>query len=202
MKPRELITLTLLSTAAFHRKSAENLAWLARCARPVIDDRTGARVYQYGAEMKTIGWSAVFGFPLFILLTGVLPHPPKDEEVTIVVLMLAFGPVLGVPLLWESLRYRLMVSNDGLDCRSPWRGHRFVPWSEVDRLSYSKALGWFVVHATDGWRFRIPILVNGVPILLSEFQRYMPDSALQDARPGFQALKTPLPGFRWSPPPT
>ena len=171
--------------------AVENLLWLARRARPVVDDRTGARVYQYGAEMKAIGWVGAVGFPLVVLFAAVL-HPPNDEEVIYALLCIAFGPVLGVYLLWESLRYRLMVSDDGLDCRSPWRGHRFVPWSEVDRLSYSKALKWFVVHATDGWRFRIPILVNGVPTLLSEFQRYVPVSALHDARLGF--LENTIPG--------
>src|SRR5262245_60613747 len=143
--------------------------------------------------MKKIGWVVTIGFPLLVLFTGVLPHPPKEEEVVYVVLLLAFGPVCGVPLLWQSLRYRLMVSDDGLDCRSPWRGHRFVRWSEVDRLSYSKAFKSLVVHATDGWRFRIPILTNGFPTLLSEFQRYAPGSALLDARLDFEALKTQFP---------
>ena len=57
-----------------------------------------------------------------------------------------------------------------------------------------KPLKWLVVHATDGWRFRIPILVDGFPTLLSEFQRYAPVSVLLDARLDFEALKNPIPG--------
>src|SRR5687767_12879394 len=128
MRRREFVTL--LGNAAL----AQTRAFLTPRERPVIDDRTGARVYQFGDGMKTVGWVCAVAFPLFAL-SAALAHPPKDEEVIYVVLFLAFGPVVGVPLLWPSLRYRLMVSDDGLDCRSPWIGHRFVPWSEVDRVS-------------------------------------------------------------------
>src|ERR1051326_4274819 len=79
------------------------------------------------------GISVVVAVTVPILLTIlVFIFPPKTDSDTTAVfaLYMAFA-VLGGPLLWESMRFRMLTSAEGLDCMSPWRRHRFIPWSDV-----------------------------------------------------------------------
>ena len=59
-------------------------------------------------------------------------YPPKNgDDVTAILCLYGLFAALSAPLLWEAMRFSLAVTPAGLDCRSPWRGHRFLAWDEV-----------------------------------------------------------------------
>src|SRR5262249_18525735 len=124
-------------------------------------------------------------------------NPPKsDGDVVAIVGLYALFGALSAPLLWESLRFALVVSDEGLDCRSPWRGQRFHYWDEVRDVSYRQVGPWVLIRFTDGWKFRISNLVPGLSMFLGECEDHLPPEALEGARQGYALVGRTFPGDR------
>jgi hypothetical protein len=124
----------------------------------------------------------------------VLFNPPKKEgDVYAVAFLYGLFGVLSAPLLWEALRFALVVSPEGLDCRSPWRGRRFLAWDEVAEVSFSAMNSWFVVRGADGWKFRVSVLVPGLNAFLEQCEKHLPPEALAKAEPGYLRVGRPFP---------
>lgn len=76
---------------------------------------------------------------------------------------------------------------------SPWRGRQTIRWSEVERLSYNLGLGYFVVCATDGRKFRISALVAGLNTFLETCERDLSVEQLRPAKHGYNYVGRPFP---------
>jgi hypothetical protein len=163
------------------------LLWAARRRRPLTDAYTDVLVFRYGIWMRGLALLAVFlsalSFAVFVV-----EGPPRA------LVLCALVSVIFASGLWEYMRFELKVSPDGLDCRSPWRGARFLAWDDIKDISYSEAYSWFVVRAVDGWKFRVPVLVSGLPSWLEQCERYLPKSALAGAKSGYEAVGRQFPG--------
>jgi hypothetical protein len=172
------------------------LLWAARRGQPQADPETGTLVFRHSILFRGFALFAGFGVPLAITLLVIL-YPPKDRGDFLAVLGL-YGLFFGLsaPLLWEGMRYALTVSPQGLDCRSPWRGGRFLTWDEVQDISYSTLSSWFIIRARDGWKFRAPILVPGLARFLEQCERYLPPAALRKAEAGYSMVGRPFPGAK------
>jgi hypothetical protein len=120
--------------------------------------------------------------------------PPTKEGELWALLGLCIGfTLLIAPLLWESWRFALFVSPEGIECRSPWRPGRFLPWRDIEEVSFSRANSWFVLRSKDNWKFRIHILVPGLSQLLEQCERHLPAGALDGAEAGYMRVGRPLP---------
>lgn len=120
--------------------------------------------------------------------------PIKDAgDVWAIVGLYGLCLVLGFPLLWETQRYALVVTPEGLDCHSPWRGRFYIAWADVERLSYSGVNSWFVIHAATGQRFRVSVFVAGVGDFLAECERHLPPARLFQALPGYRFIGRAFP---------
>jgi hypothetical protein len=169
------------------------LAWAAHRGRPRIDPHTGALLFRHSIVLRGFAFFSAFVIPLGITVL-VFFKPPKDEgDVWAILGLYGLFGVLSAPLLWEATRFSLVVSPDGLDCRSPWRPRRFVPWDEVVGLSYSQINSWFVLRTADGWKFRVLGLVPGLSQFLEQVERHLPAWALREARAGYARLGRPFP---------
>lgn len=85
------------------------------------DPRPGQLQFCYGRFWLGLGLFTLVIIPL-VLTTLVLQFPPKDSnEAWSVVGIYVMCAGLGGVATWESLRFRLTVSPEGLDCQSPWR---------------------------------------------------------------------------------
>src|SRR5262249_33181207 len=135
------------------------LLWAARRGKAQVDQRTGAMVLRHGPLVRGLALVLTVGIPPLVTAL-VFIFPPRDAgEVRAIIGIYALFLGLGAPLLWESFRYALVVTPAGLECRSPWRRARRVPWADVSRVTYSRPGCGFVIHAADGWRFLVPLLV-------------------------------------------
>jgi hypothetical protein len=167
--------------------------WLARRGRPQLDQQTGGLTFTYPRYLFWLFAGLAIVFPAFVAVMAVI-HPPQDafERFGVVALFL-FVPVLSIPLLWELGRFRLILTPESLDCRPVWRSQRIVEWNDVESISFSNWLSWFVIRARDGWKFRIPVMVNALPVFLQACKAKLPIEALEAARSGYQRLNCQFP---------
>jgi hypothetical protein len=168
------------------------LMWAAQRGRPV-EGPGGTLVFRHGLLLRGFAMVMAFGIPLGITILVLFNPPKKEGDLTAIVCLYALFGVLSAPLLWEAMRFSLTVSPEGLDCRSPWRGHRFLPWEEVKEVSYNATNSWFVIRARDGWKFRPSILVPGLAKFLEACERRLPLSALANAEEGYRRVRRPFP---------
>jgi hypothetical protein len=169
------------------------LLWVAQRGRPAADPETGRLLFRHSILFRGFALFAAFGIPLGITVLLLFNPPKKQSEVWAVLGLYVGFAVLSAPLLWESLRFALTVGPEGLDCRSPWRGRRFLPWEEVKEVSYSGMNSWFIIRATDGWKFRVSILVPGLSQFLARCEQHLPPEALEGAEAGYARVGRPFP---------
>jgi hypothetical protein len=169
------------------------LLWVAQRGRPKLDAETGVVWFRHSAIFRGFALLLGFGVPLAITALIVFKPPKNRADVFAVIGVYGMFALLGGPLLWEALRFALGISKDGLDCRSPWRASRFVPWNRVERLSYSSMNSWFVIHTKDRWNFHVSILVPGLAIFLTRCEQHLSLANLAKAKPGYSLVGRPFP---------
>jgi hypothetical protein len=110
----------------------------------------------------------VFGIaPALALL---LPEYAADWEGVVIAVVYGFFAVVAAVLVWDTQRFALLVTAEGLDCRSAWRRRRFLSWADVESVSVggiAKAKGGtcLVIRAGDGWEFTVPYTASGQGLL-------------------------------------
>jgi hypothetical protein len=170
------------------------LLWAGLRGKPREDPATGTVVFRYNVFVRVLSIVLAFGPPIAITLLVLFAKPVQNEDdLWAVVFLYVLFAFLGIPLLWETVRYSLAISPAGLACRSPWRGNLFIPWDEVSQLSYSGTNAWFVIHATTGQRFRVHLFVAGVGRFLELVEQHLPPESLEQARPGYNLVRRAFP---------
>src|SRR5689334_9550850 len=100
----------------------------ARRGAPRTDPATGALTFRHGPALRWFAVFALFGAELLFAVWALLHH----EQAARFAAPLALGAVVlglaGALLCWEAYRFAVTVTDRELDCRSPWRGRRVVPW--------------------------------------------------------------------------
>jgi hypothetical protein len=168
------------------------MAWAARRGRPSAGGGEHTVLFHYTIVLRTFSFLAAFGIPAGITAL-VIAFPPKRSEVGYVVGVYALFAGMSLPLYWETSRFYILISPEGIERRSAWMGLRFIAWDEVDRVTYSKMNGWFVLHAENGDKIRVSMLVSGVDDLLRLAEMRLPASVLKPARVGYERLGRPFP---------
>ena len=161
--------------------------------RPRTYGDPDAVLFRHSVILRVIAVVLTLGMSVFLTIMIFL-SPPKEHEVWIPFAAIGFFAALGLPLIWESMRFGLIAMHQGLDCRSPWKRGRFLHWEEVAEVSFGSAGSWFIIRAVDGWKFRIPTLVPRLARFLEICESYLPVTALEGARVGYDRLRRPFPG--------
>jgi len=167
------------------------LWWFAQRGKAKVDPETGVLLFRHGMFLRAFSFFIAFIVPTGFTIWGVFNTLNKQEDalsfsnvIDIIGLYALFGG-LGAVLIWETSRFALAVSRDGLECRSPWRGQRFIPWNQIKEISYSLINQWFVIRSTDGWKFRIHTFVPGLTQFLESCESHLPPEALAKAKAGY-----------------
>lgn len=165
----------------------------ARRRGPTTDPGAGALVFRYPSLLR---WGSVcFAAGILAAVSAqVVAHPPRSPRDTVFVLLtyVMFAGLTG-SLVWECLRFRMVVGPDGLNRRSPWRRRRFIRWDEVADVSFSGPLGWFEVRATDGSAVRMSVLVGGLEAFLEACEHRLTPRQLEPARAAYNFLRRTFP---------
>jgi hypothetical protein len=170
------------------------LLWVAQRGGPEADPETGTYLFRHSWLFRGFSLFAAFGIPLGITLLVIFNPPKHDGDLIAIVFIYALFAVLSFPLLWESVRFAVLVTPEGVYCKSPWRASRFLDWSEIRELDFSPTSSWFILRATDGWKFRIYTLVPGLKVFLEECEKHLPVEALRKAKAGYLRVGRPFPG--------
>jgi hypothetical protein len=148
--------------------------------RPAIERSAGKVILRYAWWVRCFFLASAFVIPLGITLLGISKEPKNPADLRAFIGLYALFAVLSVPSWWMTTRFSLTITAAGLECRSPWRGRRFVAWDEVVALTPSQAIQWHILQTSSGYRFCIPN--QGVPglTLLQE----MVDRLAPNRKPG------------------
>ena len=158
--------------------------------RPVPGGPT--RLFRHNGLFRWFALAAAAGLPIGLSALLYL-HPPQRPDVPYLVGLYLVFAVVTLPLVWEAGRYYLLATPEGLECRSPWRGVRAVPWEDVVAVNYSGVNAWFEFVGRDGDRVRAHSFVARLNDLLAAVEARVPASALKGARAGYARIGRPFP---------
>ncbi len=168
------------------------LAWLGR--RSAGEAETGALPGVLVLRYATI-WRRLFvalGIGMLALLGAIYVfdppsqwEPPGHDALPVGV----FGGMTLVCLAGylETARTRVEVSASGVTVASVWRGERHLAWHQIDRVSYSTSMMWFVLHGGEGTRLRVSHTLRGVPALGARVREHLGESVYGDVDRLFDA---------------
>ncbi len=161
--------------------------------RPTVVEEDGTLRFRYSWLFRGFAFFSGIVLPLgVIVLIFFVPIKNLNDLLGAAVLFgLFFG--LGIPLWREASRFALVVSEEGLDCQSPWRSRKFIAWNEVESISFSTMNLWFIIKAKDGRKFRVHVFVSGVSVFLEKCEWHLPTSALVGAKLGYAQVGRPFP---------
>lgn len=167
------------------------LTWSAQHGRPAPGPDEGTLLFRYGTAARVIMALLGFGFlGLVLLITFTARRQPED--IWAVPLLYALSLLTFAPL-WETVRFALIVSPEGLDCRSAWRKRQLFLWEELVEVRFGWVNENFILRTTDGRTFRVHAYVPGVSDLLAECERHLPPSAFRRAKAGYDRVGRPFP---------
>lgn len=166
----------------------------AQHGKPTVEPGTGFLGFRHHLLLRSFSLLMAFGIPIGITILVFIKPPTNQRDYIAIFGLYALFAVLTVPLLWESMRFSLVVGPEGLDCRSPWRARQFYRWEEVEKLSYNFLLGLFVIHAVGGRKFRVLVLVPGLNAFLEACERRLSPDKLKRAKAGYDQLGRAFPG--------
>jgi len=169
------------------------LFWAARKGQPTVGTENGTLMFRYHGLFRGFALVGAFGIPLAIFALGV-SFPTREDQLWAILGVVALFAGIGIPLWWEATRYALIVSPEGLNCRSPWRGRLFLPWEEVEEVSYSSMNSWFVIQARGRRKFRVPLFISGIPAFLDQCEQHLDPTSLSRAKTGYTLVGRPFPG--------
>jgi hypothetical protein len=173
------------------------LIWVAQRGKPTVTfapgQIVGTLVFRHSLLFRGFALFAGLGIPLAITVLVIFNPPTKEGDVYAILGLYGLFILLAAPLLWESWRFAVYVSPQGIECRSPWRPGRFLAWKDIEEVSFSPMNSWFVIRAKDNWKFRIHLLVPGLSQFLEQCEEHVPPGALDGAEAGYARIGRPFP---------
>jgi hypothetical protein len=157
--------------------------------RPHTDAEAGTRAYRYHWGMLFLALPGPL-LAAFFCVMGCI-EPPDEKDLPIFVGLFCGSAIVGFPVCWEIIRCGFATTPGGLDVVSPWRGRWFIPWAEVDALSFY--WGWFVVESRSRGSFCIPLMTAGLNEFLEECERNLKVEQLGRAIRGYTAVGRKFP---------
>jgi hypothetical protein len=156
-----------------------------------MSDRRGDYRYHPGMQVIAI---VLFLVPVAALYLPLAVIPAKEVEARLIMAGLCGALIaMSAPLVWESMMWRLTVTDEGLECRSPWRGSWTIEWDDVKRLEWSQFAMWFIIVTQRGRWFRFTYALGDRDRLLAEFERRLKPEQMARAEAGYLFVGRPFP---------
>ena len=157
------------------------LSAAARRGGATVNPATDSLEFRYQSYMRWGSICVAIGVLVGITVMVVV-HPPKNlDETVAIIMMYAVSTVLTGALVWECVRFRVVVGSEGIECRSPWQRRRFIRWGDVVNVSFDNQLGHFDIHTTGRRGIRVPALVGGLGTILEACERRLTPNQLMPA---------------------
>ena len=151
---------SLVTTALTFVLTLAAMRWLFRQTDRAPEVAEGRVVLRYPSVFGWIGavfLAAMAGLTVWGLLD------PQDGSALLVVAFLAMVGLPGLVLVLSAWRTHVVVDSGGLTLHSWARRHPAdVRWREVERVSFSRLMGYLVFHTHDGRRVRLSAFLVGI----------------------------------------
>ena len=174
------------------------LAWAASRSKPESDPQSGVALFRFHIAMRVSAWVELVLLAilpsLYIPLVFVVDPPKNKSDVVAVFVPFTIVATLGIVVWWITIRFVLLVTPEGLDCRLPWRGWLHFRWDEIEEISWSTMNQWFILKAKDRRKIRFSTFVSGASEFLALCEKNLPASVLSKAVPGYMEVGRPFPG--------
>jgi hypothetical protein len=125
------------------------------------------RLLEYGPRLKwmvIVSWIFTAG-----LLTFMAFSPTAGWGLILTTAALLGGATFA--LHREFFGVRITYDDEGIQTRSGWRSSRTIPWSDIQKGWYSRALQWYVIQTGNHGRIRLHDFLDGRESLISELRR-------------------------------
>jgi hypothetical protein len=117
------------------------------------------------------------------------------EVVTVALPILIFLLIVFGPIIWATLRYRIVIEERGLQFRHHFRGRKLLTWEEIEAVRYQRGSNAFTIQCRDGSKLRISMMVMGLDSLLDAFEQNLSLEAIQEAKVGFRRIGREFPPY-------
>ncbi|GEM_PF-6098876 len=142
----------------------------------------GSIVLQYGWKLRFLGLCIAFAFPmLMIVLFAVTPIRHAAHTVPIGITLLALGCVGGA-LLVETQGVFLIITDATIVGVSPWRRRREWRWDEIERVTFSRANRWLILHGPRQETIHAALFLVGIRELAQAILRHVSGMKCAPAR--------------------
>jgi hypothetical protein len=159
--------------------------------RGQVDPGTGALTMRYSLPLRVTGWVLGLVVPIgFVALLFVVPFQ-KPQDPWIAGGLLTFFTLGGAVILLETHRFRVTVTDEGIECLSPWRRRRFIAWGDVTRVTSSSNAAFFVIRGRDRTRITLPAYLAGLRELGERMIRRLDPAVYAEALRAFAQLGFP-----------
>lgn len=163
--------------------------------KTLLDD--GKIVLRYGRWVPVTLLVLALLMPTIGAVVGMLDSRDRQlvEAITVAVPILIFLLIVFGPIIWATLRYRIVIHESGLDVRHHFSGKRFLKWSEIEEVRYKRGSNAFTIRCYDRSIYRISMMVMGLDSLLEAFEQHLPLEGLQEARVGYRRIGREFPPY-------
>jgi hypothetical protein len=168
------------------------MVWAARRGRPSPGPGDYTVLFRYNAVLRGFATFAAFGIPAGITAL-VLVFPPKPDEIVYIIGVYLLFATLGLPLFWETHRFYLLVTPDGIQRHSAWLPFRSIAWDDLQEVRFVAGNSWFVFASTDGTKIRASTLISGLSDLMRLVELRVPHERLRHARAGYERIGRAFP---------
>ncbi len=156
------------------------LIWAAQ-QRPRLIARhaDGAGILEWRLRYR-FGFPSALAAPVIVLM--VLAGRPRNLEQVVAYVALLGLLGFGWILQQQVARERFLVTEDGIERRSPWTGKRSkIAWSSVTSVRWDAYYGRFVLVCTTERRLAINHRIDGIGEFAATALRRVPESAFREA---------------------
>ena len=147
-------------------------------ARPRFDE---CLVLSHGKLIWSLGILLGIVIPLGLAVIGLFAEArdPRDPYYFLALVALFGG--LGVLLLLEAWRHRVVISSSGIEHHTIWGNTKQFAWIQVASVDYSSQNGNFVLRSYSGEKIRVHTYLQGIPSFLQAMSDYLPPHMYHEA---------------------
>ena len=147
------------------------------------DPRTGELVLEYGRSVRRVPFAAGLFWAVFLPLIVLWQGFPAGEDLVWLAFIMAFVATPLAALTVETHGVQHRVSEVGFQKGSPWSRDYFLPWPEVQRISFNRNASGYVIRSWRG-KIRISMVLDGLQDFLHIARRNVPPDRWQNAAQG------------------
>lgn len=141
-------------------------------------DNHGNDVLNYPWAMKLIGLIflilGVVGTFFILKVEPPTPSESNNEKIVLGLTCVFFCVLLPLLLCFEFFVVKHLVNNEKIISNTPWSRTKTLYWKDINFLSYSPNLKWFIIRNNKSETVRVGGMVAGINVLLETMENNVP----------------------------